>query len=402
MAMMAAFLDMISEAWWELKRARLRSYLAITGIVVGSTGMYILISAYNLESADKTPDKSGLITVRMPDAAPPDPFRTERIRLKRQHLIPPDAAAIAQAYPGIQKVIIEGGQMVYLKARNRNSLTAVSSTNSTDAASLGGEQLGLVWGRFLTAQDIADAARVIVLDHLTRKALFGLTAFGGGEVRIDGVKFRVIGVQSPLSTLASIMPYTTMQDLYLQTEWHFTVVPRPGVEPAELARTIDRVLKGRIGDPGASFVGVPRIDPAKRKLYLLGGLVGILVLLAAGIGLSNKTYIDALERTPHFAMRRALGASVARLYGTVILESVILCAMGCALGNLLGFMLFETFAVTMKVFLQARGVAVSFPWQQLAMMMSFILIIGLLGGVQGAAVAAKVNPAEVLNRKDLV
>ena len=43
--------DVLAEAWWELKRSRLRSYLALLGIAAGAMGLTVLVCALHLEES---------------------------------------------------------------------------------------------------------------------------------------------------------------------------------------------------------------------------------------------------------------------------------------------------------------------------------------------------------------
>jgi len=180
------------------------------------------------------------------------------------------------------------------------------------------------------------------------------------------------------------------------------VLPKRGAR-AEAVRSIDKILRQRLGDPGDSFVywdGKPSAADLRGVAYL--GLIGFLTMLSAGLAASNKMYIGVLERVDQIGLRRALGATAQRVYVTVLLEGVLLCGLGSALGGgagVLGFRALTAYNPPSQYGLHAPVQASLLPW--LAMLL-FAVTLGVVAALQAAAVAVKATPAEALARKELV
>jgi predicted permease len=81
------------------------------------------------------------------------------------------------------------------------------------------------------------------------------------------------------------------------------------------------------GDQGAQPVDADRA----RLLYFLTGVVGI-VLLIACVNLASLMLARGVARQREMAVRRALGAGRGRLVRSVLLESVVLSALGTVIG----------------------------------------------------------------------
>jgi putative ABC transport system permease protein len=64
--------------------------------------------------------------------------------------------------------------------------------------------------------------------------------------------------------------------------------------------------------------------------------IAVLVIVVAAVSVMVATYNTMAERRREIAILRALGASRARVFGTVLIESALLCAFGALFGLALG------------------------------------------------------------------
>jgi len=407
-----AFIDVADEAWWELKRARLRTYLALLGIAVGAIGVTILICTLHLENALRGEQDINTIEIRMPSLEDYDRaiFR-RKPHLKRYELTPADGEAVQRACPDVEQVVI-GGVLwgVDLKGRNWHKAPLLS-TNITrtdlfhEAMRSGDRSWELAWGRVFIPAEMQTGARVVVIDDRMAMTLWpkpertlGNGWLGSRYLHINGVRFEIIGVVRSRRQGMAIIPYTSMQELFWNASWQLSAIAKQGFRKAA-AKKIDGVLFSRIGDPGYSYVSLPGISYEELKVYTFFGIVGILVLFSAGAAVSNKAYIDALERVQQFAVRRALGATKQRIYAIVLMESALICGFGCFYGGIIGWMTFASFSAERWIL---RDIWYAVPLLPLGAMCLFVIALGVVGSLQGAAIAAGANPAEVLARKDVV
>jgi putative ABC transport system permease protein len=77
-------------------------------------------------------------------------------------------------------------------------------------------------------------------------------------------------------------------------------------------------------------------DTARTFTFLLAGIAG-LSLLVGGIGIMNIMLVSVTERTREIGVRKALGATRKAILFQFIVEALVLCVMGGALGVLAGF-----------------------------------------------------------------
>ena len=182
-------------------------------------------------------------------------------------------------------------------------------------------------GRSLTRADFGTHTAMIGHDYW--RSLGAPPDLAGRSVTIDGQPYFIVGV----------LP----EDFYLGVRDTKVIVPNlntegrtlarlhPGVNAAEARREIAALV-------GGGRVQVVPVDSALRSndgrpLALLLATAG-LVLLIVCANLANLQLVRGLARRRELAIRTALGATRARLVGSLATESALLGAAGAGLGLL--------------------------------------------------------------------
>jgi len=121
---------------------------------------------------------------------------------------------------------------------------------------------------------------------------------------------------------------------------------------------------------------------------LLAGIAAV-SLLVGGIGIMNIMLVSVTERTREIGVRKALGATRLNILFQFLIEAVVLCLLGGAIGVALGTggaeLLNRTFNWTTKVAPQSIGLAFGFS-----------AAVGLVFGVWPARRAATLDPIQAL------
>ncbi len=399
--------DLLTEAWSELWRAKLRTGLAVAAIAVGALAISAIASLYQVVLTARAHARGAEWVMVASPQRDRDPLRRPP-RLERWELLPEDAEAIRRDCSFVDQVMVAGfhtGPADVKAGRRVLRGVSIESTSATTEAEflLHPMRKGLAWGRVFTPEEVARGARVAILSDDAERRLFGNEHQGGGTVRLNGMRFDVIATELPSESRYPIpmvlIPYTTAQELFLESTWLAYSHPKPGAR-RQAERRIDEILSARMGDPGRSFVttGNNMTDSGELHTFSYLGLIGLLTLVSAALALSNKLYIDVIERVDQIALRRALGASAGHVYGAVLLEAVLICSVGCLLGGAAGWLLIMTGPARE---LQNMGISPPFPTFPLAAMLAAATGLGAAAGLQAAAAAVGVNPALLLNRKDV-
>ena len=217
---------------------------------------------------------------------------------------------------------------------------------------------------FLPEDDGPGRAGTAVLNHGTWTRRFGADpSIVGGAITLDGQPYTVVGIlpsgfslpREVLPTLGGAEDAEVLLPLPLGPEdatvrrgEDYNLLARlgPGVTVADAQGQMNALTaRLRAGFPefypangGLAFAVIPLHDyvvgDVRQALLVLVGAVGI-VLLVASVNVANLLLARALARQRELAVRTALGASRWRIARQLLAESLVLAAVGGALGLVL-------------------------------------------------------------------
>ena len=216
-----------------------------------------------------------------------------------------------------------------------------------------------LFGRsFEAADDVANGPRVVVLsDRLWQRRFAADPAIIGRAITLDDNSYTVIGImprafENVLSPTAAV--WTPLQyDVSLPIngrEWghHLQLVARlaDGASVDTAARELDEIARSPVKEfarpAWASLAAGLLVSPLQTDLTravrpaLLAVVGAVLVLLAiACVNVTNLMLARTAQRRGEVAMRVALGAPRRRLVQQFLTESLVLAAIGGAIGLLL-------------------------------------------------------------------
>lgn len=123
----------------------------------------------------------------------------------------------------------------------------------------------------------------------------------------------------------------------------------------------------------------------------MGGFgIGFITLLGASIGLMNIMLVSVTERTREIGIRKALGATPLRIRQQFLLEAIMICILGGAMGVILGISIGNIIALVIGV----GGFLI--PWLWMIVAFGICIVVGLMSGYFPAFKASKLDPIESL------
>lgn len=121
-----------------------------------------------------------------------------------------------------------------------------------------------------------------------------------------------------------------------------------------------------------------------------GGIaIGVITLIGASIGLMNIMLVSVTERTREIGIRKAIGANPSVIRKQFLIEAVVICLMGGAMGILFGILLGNAISLMM-------GGAFIIPWLFIFGGFALCILVGILSGYYPAKKASKLDPVEAL------
>jgi putative ABC transport system permease protein len=411
---------------------KLRSALTMLGMIfgVGAVIAMMSIGAGAERQALASIERLGLRNVLVRAKTLKDD-EAQEVRQKSLGVSQRDAAAIAEAVPGVELVA----------PRIRiDPYKVLSATGKSDGAAVYGvgprhrelAHLVVAEGRFLDEMDAATHAQVAVVGPAVRRDLFGYGPAVGQLVKVNDVWLEVVGAladdaavspggpSAPGAASASgaagsaggeggasaagasreiYLPVSTAERKFehpaLSSPLDEIVVRlKPGASGGEASGSI-RELLDRLHAGAADYeLVVPEALLAEsrrtQRLFnmVMGAIAGI-SLLVGGIGIMNIMLATVLERTREIGVRRAVGARSRDIRFQFIVESFAISLIGGVTGIVAGLAL-------------ARGVAALAGWETIVTGSSILLstgvamAVGLASGIYPASRAAALDPIEAL------
>ncbi len=401
-------IELISECVGTLTLNKMRTGLAILGIIIGIGSVIALISLG--QSSQKSIENqiqslgANLLTVI------PSGQNNGAIRGAAgggTTLTLDDAKAI-QTSPQITTV-----KSVSPEFSRRTQVTA--GRNNTNTQLIGVEsqyadirKITLSSGVFISDRDVASMSKVAVLGAQAAIDLFGDGANPIGQsIRAQGQTLRVIGVVTPKGGTgfnnpddSVYAPLPTVQKQLFGTNYLSTIA----VEAKDASVMTDAqneigyllLARHKLNDPtSADFMIFSQNDILNTASQitgtfttLLGGIAAI-SLLVGGIGIMNIMLVTVTERTREIGLRKALGAKKKVIITQFLVEAIILTFTGGFIGMVMGIVV----SYVLSRILNSPFV-VSFSSIILAIGVSGV--IGVLFGWYPARKAANLQPIEAL------
>lgn len=425
-----SFIEAIRLGIGTLRTNKLRSFLTLLGIIVGIASVIAIMTlgfALQKQTADSLAE-SGINDLRVQVNQRPAPGKDAEDpndQTGDEAATPPvpenakfDASsvqyikdALGQKAAGVP--ISQGSQKVEVSANDAKEQVFLSAVN-LDYLTL--NKIKVTDGRSLTDADIETQRRVGLISQNTVKTVFGGDARKalGSEIEVqnsrgEGDVLTVVGVYTEntqggfgggATTSTVYAPYSVADRFGATTAGHWDSIdvrPAAGADvltvKKQLATVLDR-LYANDSEYHATIQDFQKeTESFNQQLKMIRTVItaiGGISLLVGGIGVMNIMLVAVTERTREIGVRKALGATRRDIRVQFVVESMIVCLIGGAIGVLVGGALGMGASALL-------GAGVVFPpLNAVLISLGFSLAIGLFFGYYPANKAAKLNPIDAL------
>jgi putative ABC transport system permease protein len=272
-------------------------------------------------------------------------------------------------------------------------------------------------GRFFNGEDMLQRARVIVLGSEAKDRLFSGQNAIGESIRLDGVRFEVIGVLAPKMqegdndiNRVGYIPFSTMGDLqdthFINGMWmeydtdEFELIERQVRSAMATAHNFNPA------DKRAVFVfnsmrQVSQFEIIVLALKVLLTIIGAATLGIGGVGLMNIMLVSVTHRTREIGIAKALGARKKDVLFQFLAEALTITAAGGLLGVILAYAVSLsvgslTLYSAMAKYAEAADIKLIINPLTLVIAISILGVVGLIAGMIPAVRAANLEPIEAL------
>lgn len=310
-----------------------------------------------------------------------------------------DAAAIG-TLPNVLTVSPERSGHMTLR---RGSLDYQSSVQGIWPGFARARDWEMASGTFITEEDVASYAPVVVLGATVADTLFGARTDPVGEyLLVRNVPFEVVGVLAARGANAfgadmddiALVPLSTGLMRLFGRQHVNTITVRvadaAGIHATETA--VRDLLISRHGSENFRIRNTASImeaaESSQNTLTLLLGSVAVISLLVGGIGVMNIMLVSVTERTREIGVRMATGARGSSILLQFNTEALVVCGIGGVVGVGLG--LFAAWSV------QWLEIPVLFSLWPPLLAFGVAFATGLLFGFLPARKAARLDPVAAL------
>ncbi|MCF7832866.1 MAG: ABC transporter permease [Candidatus Marinimicrobia bacterium] len=263
-------------------------------------------------------------------------------------------------------------------------------------------------GRMISQIDEENASHVVILGSEAADILFQNINPIGENIKIDGVKYRVIGVAEERGQRfgnsmdnRAYMPLTTYFKYYGQANFTslnycFSILDQDQFEEGmqEVINELRLIRGDKIGEDNSfeAWTNASLIDQFNQMtaaIRIAAAIIASIALLASGIGIMNIMLVTVSERTREIGVRKSLGAKRRDVLFQFMFEAMILTEIGGVVGIILGIIGGNVIAII-------ADMSFVFPWDWAIIGLVVCSGIALIFGSYPAYKAASLDPIEAL------
>jgi len=402
------FFELFFESLNTLTVNKLRTALAILGIVIGIGSVIALVSLG--ESSQKSVQEqiqslgANLLTV-MPAAQTTGGVRgaiggATTLTYEDAKAIQTDAqiTTIKNVSPELQR------RTQVTVGRNNTNTQIIGVVPSYAEV----RRLSMASGVFISQRDVDNMSKVAVLGPQVVSDLFPtLTNPVGQTIRINKIAFRVIGVTESKGGSGFqnqddvvFVPLTTAQKIIFGVD-NITSLAIEARSEDDMLETQNQVgyfllARHKLSDPSqADFMIISQNDILNTASQVTGTFTALLTgiaaisLLVGGIGIMNIMLVTVTERTREIGLRKALGAKKNMVITQFLIEALTLTFIGGIFGMIIGVLI---------SYIISRLINLPFTISPQAVFLAVGVsgIAGVLFGLYPAKRASDLQPIEAL------
>lgn len=414
-----------------LKSNRMRSLLTMLGIIIGIASVIAIMTLGDSISSSVTDSMSAMgannitaglqqksTTTQTTDSGMTFSFGPRMSQMKEEDYVTEEMLAdLKERFPEtITGYLLS--ESLETGTAQRGSLYAYVNAQGVNEEYLENEDLSLIAGRTLSERDQQEGRKVALVsdrfvgslfDGDAGKALgqpvdilFGdryytYTIVGVYEYESSGMEFSISSEEDTPTALYLPLQAAKNQNHNTSGYRQFTVLTAKGVSATDFCTVLEDYMNSRYYKDNNNFeIGAMSMESVIESMTEMLSTVALAIaaiagisLLVGGIGVMNIMLVSVTERTREIGTRKALGATNGSIRLQFIMEAIVLCLVGGALGIGLGIGI-------ASVATNLMGYAVRPSAAGILISVSFSALIGVFFGYYPANKAAKLNPIEAL------
>lgn len=397
-----------------IRSNKVRSSLAALGVVVGIS--VVILMGWALSALDAALDDT--INLMGEDVVYIDKFdwsgsvKWEEVRQRKDITLKQAQEVVEKAKTPVLATYALGSRSVTVKYQD-NSISSASCSGvlSNYANTPTGE---VEFGRFFSDFEANLGTKVVVIGYNINKTLFPNNDAIGKEVKVNGRRFKIVGVNKKQSTMMmdflDNIVYIPLRSYYkiFGGNQSYTITLRAGspdkipemkAEVEGLMRSIRNLKPGMENDFSMNESKQFEEMMANFRMYVWGIGLGMTVLsfIVGIIGVMNIMFVSVVERTKEIGIRKALGAPRASILTQFIVEATVLCFIGAIVALLVCTVLVFAIGTIVPMIMPSLSFLSPFMPVNLFIIATVVSVfVGICAGFVPAYRAAKLDVVDAL------
>ena len=407
MYVFAEFWESFRIAIRALRVHKMRSALTTLGIVIGVVSVTLMATVVNGIEKDFEQDMATLgADVLYIEKWPWGMVRDWWNYINRPNMTADLADVIQDRSQFALAAVPVASTMRGTVSRGNQSLSGVQTLGATSSYPMV-HQFGLESGRFFSEVEGRAGRRVCVIGARVAEEMFTVGDPVGKELNIGGTRYEIVGVfekkgetadATGSADLQVVIPFDAFKRQFgmERRDLSVRVRLRGGVDVEDAKSEITGILRvaRRLDAKESDNFEIneqqslrEQLAPVKTTIYSIGIGLTALSLLVGGIGVMNIMFVSVKERTREIGIRKAVGAPRRTILTQFLVEAIIVCLIGGALGVLLALPL----GLAVKMILPS-----TLDFAMVALAFGICVVVGVIFGLAPAWTAAGEEPIDAL------
>jgi putative ABC transport system permease protein len=400
-----AFTEGSRAALGSIRAHAFRSFLTALGIIIGVAAVIAMVSIIQGLSVLIDEQFEGLgsnsVTIR--------PFTSLEAALqgRRSRLTQDDYEMIRYRVDGIESIT------PIMPVQVRVNYQSLSTTAQVIGTTYSYQKVGQAFvrkGRFLSTSDTETRRNIAVIGNKVREDLSLPRDPVGEYIQVNNEWLKIVGLLETKGSFLGqgqdnqvLVPFSTMARLN-GNRWRPNIQIQMTISDLNdldtVTQTVRRLLRNahkldKDQEDDFSFQTAEQLQDTIGSILntvtiVMGGIVSI-SLLVGGIGIMNIMLVSVTERTREIGICKAIGAKRHHILLQFLLEALVLCLIGGAVGLLIGYGIAAVATALIPGFPGAHT-----PLWAIALALGFSGAIGVVFGILPAAKAANLDPISSL------
>ncbi|MBS1511577.1 MAG: ABC transporter permease [Bacteroidetes bacterium] len=268
------------------------------------------------------------------------------------------------------------------------------------------------YGRFFSNSEFTAGSNVCVIGYANAESLFGTAERAvGKQIEVRGRKTNIVGVIKKEGKNfigwdydnCIMLPYKYCTQLFKEEYSNPVLIAKgkAGVTPTDLSNELKGIMRqvrrlAPLQEENFSLNSVEAFSKAISQSFvtidIIGAFIGIICLIIGLFGIANIMFVTVKERTPIIGLKKAVGAKRTSILFEFLMEAVLLCIIGGAVGLLI-------VSVTLAIFSKLANFPLFISLPLLIVSIIICVTVGILAGIIPARRAAKMDAVAAIRSK---